>query len=50
MLDEVLYVANVARRISALLLLAPVLDRMYRRVKAATYTPQGDNAMTAPRV
>ncbi|MHB9026932.1 MAG: type ISP restriction/modification enzyme [Armatimonadota bacterium] len=37
--DEVFEVTNMARRIAALLLLEPVLDRLYQQVKAETYTP-----------
>jgi len=37
--DEVIYVANIARRISALLLLGPALDRVYQQVKMDTYMP-----------
>jgi hypothetical protein len=35
--DKVGYVMEMARRIAALLLLAPALDASYERVKAATW-------------
>jgi len=37
--DEARYVANVARRIAAILLMGPALDGNYRSIKDATYMP-----------
>ena len=45
--DDVTEVTHTARRIAALLLLGPALDKNYRAVKAATYAWQG-GAATQP--